>query len=308
MVRNAAGATKVLTGSTNFSVTGFYVNSNHVLVFDDPVIAATYGDLFQQVWDGDVKRAAFVSSALSTTPTNISDPPMRISFAPHTEDVATSILGGIVTRIRDERNRGNGRGNVLFAVMSLDQKGDSPVWEALRDIHADDRVFSFGISDSPNGISLYEPRRKTGVLVTGKPVGTQLPRPFSQVPGVGLGHQIHHKLVICGFNGPAPVVYCGSSNLALGGEQANGDNLLEIHDPDVVTAFTIEALALVDHFQFLNRTAHGSTATARARRPQASRTRAAEEAGWFLSTSDRWAAKYFDPADLHHVDRRLFAS
>ena len=30
---------KVLTGSTNFSVTGLYVNSNHVLVFNDPKVA-----------------------------------------------------------------------------------------------------------------------------------------------------------------------------------------------------------------------------------------------------------------------------
>jgi hypothetical protein len=49
------------------------------------------------------------------------------------------------------------------------------------------------------------------------------------------------------------VVYCGSSNLATGGEEANGDNLLEIHDPDVATAFAIEALLLVDHYAFLDR-------------------------------------------------------
>ena len=50
------------------------------------------------------------------------------------------------------------------------------------------------------------------------------------MPSIGSGHQIHHKFVVCGFNGDDPVVYCGSSNLALGGEQHNGDNLLEIHD------------------------------------------------------------------------------
>jgi hypothetical protein len=301
VVRDAAGATKVLTGSTNFSVTGFYVNSNHVLVFDDPAVAATYADLFQQVWDGEVKRSAFLKSPLSATPTtapSVGNPPMEVTFAPHTEPVATAILDDIVARIGQETRRGT-RGNVLFAVMSIDKKGKSPVWEALRDIHADDRVFSFGISDSPEGISLYEPRRKTGVLVTGKPVRTQLPKPFSTVPGVGLGHQIHHKFVVCGFNGSAPVVYCGSSNLAQGGEEENGDNLLEIHDPHVVTAFAIEALLLVDHFQFLNRVAPAGSAPA-------SRSQAAADAGWFLSTSDRWAAKYFNPADLHQVDRRLF--
>src|SRR5206468_3764196 len=97
-------------------------------------------------------------------------------------------------------------------------------------------------------------------LVTGKPVNTKLPPPFSQVPGVGIGHQIHHKFVVCGFNGHDPVVYCGSSNLALGGEKANGDNLLAIHDEDVATVFAIEGLALVDHFNFLDGLATGPKA------------------------------------------------
>ena len=33
---------------------------------------------------------------------------------------------------------------------------------------------------------------------------------------------------------------------------------------------------------------------------------AAIQAGWFLTTDDKWAEKYFDPKDLHCVDRQLF--
>ena len=117
----------------------------------------------------------------------------------------------------------------------------NPVYDALNAVHADEKIFSFGISDDPGGISLYKPGKRTGVLVTGKPTRTKLPKPFNEVPSIGGGHQIHHKFVVCGFNGSRPVVYCGSSNLALGGEQANGDNLLELRDPHVVTAFAIEA-------------------------------------------------------------------
>lgn len=58
------------------------------------------------------------------------------------------------------------------------------------------------------------------------------------------------------MNGSDPAVYCGSSNLASGGEAENGDNLLEIHDADVATAFAIEALGLVDHYNFLDRMAN----------------------------------------------------
>jgi phosphatidylserine/phosphatidylglycerophosphate/cardiolipin synthase-like enzyme len=307
IVSDAGGAKMVLTGSTNFSVTGLYVNSNHIIVFTDIGITSKYAELFEDVWDGHVKEAAYLHSPLASetfSAVNGSTPRVEITFAPHSQEFATEILDKIVARIEKEGKKGRTIGSVLFAVMAIDQ-GTSPVYKSLNTLHADERIFSFGISDSPDGIALYSPGRKTGVLVTGKPVRTRLPPPFNQVPNVGAGHQIHHKFVLCGFNGTDPVVYCGSSNLAPGGEQFNGDNLLEIHDPGVATAFALEALALVDHFQFLDRAALGPKP--KTKPPPASKQEAAVSAGWFLSTSDNWVDPYFDPSDLHYVDRRLFA-
>jgi hypothetical protein len=180
------------------------------------------------------------------------------------------------------------------------------VYDALSDLHKQQSIFSYGISDTPAGIELYPIGKKTGVLVTGKPVNTILPEPFSQVPSVGLGHQVHHKFVVCGFNGDDPVVYCGSSNLAVLGEQKNGDNLIAIRDADVATVFAIEALALVDHFDFLDRQSKGPAAK-KTKKPPASKPDAAAAAKWFLGTDDKWTQKYFDPNDLHSVDRQLFA-
>lgn len=300
IISDANGARTVLTGSTNFSVTGLYVNSNHVVVFDDKKVAAKYSELFQTVWDGNVSEAAYLKSAFASETFGAGS--TSITFAPHAPDFATEVLDGIVTRIEKESTKA--RGNVLFAVMQIDQ-GTSPVYSALNAIHADESVFSYGISDGPQGIALYSPGRKTGVLVTGKPVRVRLPPPFNQVPSIdAVHHQIHHKFVVCGFNGADPVVYCGSSNLAQGGEESNGDNLLEIHDADVVTAFAIEAFALVDHFQFLNRSSRGKKKTGA---PPASNRQAADSAGWFLATTDRWVAPYYDPNDLHSVIRRLLA-
>ena len=39
-----------------------------------------------------------------------------------------------------------------------------------------------------------------------------------------------------------------------------------------------------------------------------SKQQQAASAGWFLSTDDKWAAKFFDPKDLHSVDRELFGN
>ena len=303
IVSNQTSALKVLTGSTNLSVTGLYVNANHVVVFDDREVAGEYARVFEAAWAGHARASKFLQTDLAGatfSPASKAVPKTEITFSPHDPTFAKTILDGLVARIGQEGKKGKTIGSVLFAVMDIGS-GTGPVFPALRGLHANQDIFSYGISDNPDGIFLYKPESKTGVLVTGKPVKTKLPPPFNQVPDVGLGHQVHHKFVVCGFNGKDPVVYCGSSNLALQGEQVNGDNLLAIHDGDVATAFALEALALVDHFHFLDKASSGTTA------PAASKAAAAVAAGWFLSTTDRWAAPYFDPADLHSVDRQLFA-
>ncbi|MFN2561455.1 MAG: phospholipase D-like domain-containing protein [Jatrophihabitans sp.] len=284
---------KVLTGSTNFSVTGLYVNSNHVLVFDDTTVAAAYARVFQNSWDGEVKAPAFRATpeaGQATTFASAQVPHTDVTFSPHSAAFAAEILDGITARITAEAGRP--KGSVLFAVMGIDVGGGS-VYPTLRDLHADTSLFTYGISDAPDGIYVYNPRHKTGVLVTGKPGRTRLPAPFDQVP-TPANHQVHHKFVVCGFNGSDPVVYCGSSNLALGGEQDNGDNLLAIHDGDIATVFAIEAVLLVDHFDFLDRNlAPAATSPA--------------TATWHLSITSAWVTPYYDKADLHYADRLLFA-
>lgn len=312
IVYDAKGPRTVLTGSTNFSVTGLYVNSNHVLVFDDRAVAGAYAEVFEQVWNSAEDGAAgFANSAPAGKAYAFKKgvPSTTITFSPHTKAFAAELLDGIVARIEQEGQAKQPVGSVLFAVMEMDGGGkENPVYGALNALHEKQTIFSYGISDNPQGIALYPVNQRTGVLVTGKPASTVLPPPFNQVPGVGLGHQVHHKFIVCGFRGPDPVVYCGSSNLALKGEQVNGDNLLAIRDEDIVTAFAIEALSLVDHFDFLDRLSDkqkekGQTEDAS---PPAAKQHAAEKAGWFLSTSDGWARKYFDSNDLHCVDRQLF--
>ncbi|WP_428338675.1 phospholipase D-like domain-containing protein [Mycobacterium sp.] len=312
VVSDQNGPRSVLTGSTNFSVTGLYVNANHVLVFDDRQVAATYANVFTEAWNTDVKAAPFAASQWAAAPFTFGGndqgvPSTSITFSPHSAPVAQTILTGLVDRITSEgATTSTPVGTVFFAVMELNGTSANPVYTALNAVHSDPNTFSLGISDAPGGVSLYPVGAKTGVLVTGKPGTTVLPPPFDQVPTIA-GHEIHHKFVVCGFNGDDPVVYCGSSNLALGGEQANGDNLLAIHDADVATAFTIEALLLVDHYNFLDSVGkNAQTNGAPASPPQANRQEAAVAAGWFLGTTDQWTDKYFDPNDLHYMDRRLF--
>jgi phosphatidylserine/phosphatidylglycerophosphate/cardiolipin synthase-like enzyme len=306
IVSGRRGPERVLTGSTNFSINGLYVNSNHVLVFNDPKVAGWYASVFEEAWKTKVSAAAFCKSPESTGTYQTQrrgSPSTSITFSPHDRTVAQRILGDMVQRIGREGRKGKTIGSVLFAVMGL--KGSGPVYATLKALHADQKIFSYGISDDANGIALYRPGTKRGVLATGKPGRSRLPPPFNQVPGVGAGHQVHHKFVVCGFNGDDPVVYCGSSNLALAGEEVNGDNLLAIRDGDVATVFAIEALALVDHFDFLDRQAT-KAGKSKSDPPPSDKSGAAADAGWFLGTTDKWAQPYYDPQDLRSVDRLLF--
>ena len=116
----AKKAKTVMTGSTNFSVTGMYVNSNHVLIFNDAKVAGTYLALFNEAWEDGVKAGKFNKTDLSTKDfafkgDNI--PKMSISFAPHSEDRAREVLKGVSDRIKKEAKN---KGNVLFAVMNVD--------------------------------------------------------------------------------------------------------------------------------------------------------------------------------------------
>src|SRR6266496_1239442 len=284
---------KVLTGSTNFSVTGLYVNSNHVILSKNKDLVQLYGNMFEEVWNGNVslnfRDSQFANKLIPFAPPTLTD--ANVSFSPHTLPFAHDNLQSIADRVKDEENINKKNGSVFFAVMGI-TNGTGPVYPTLRKIHEKQTIFSYGISDAPGGISLYKPGRKRGVLLTGKTVTSKLPQPFSKEPGIGSAHQIHHKFVVCGFNANDPVVWCGSSNLAENPEQNNGDNLIVIRDPDLVTVFALEALALIDHFHFRN--------------THASKTKSGNTKPQNIIDSDEWSKSYFDESDLHFNDRTLF--
>lgn len=242
---------KVLTGSTNFSVTGIYVNANHVLVFDDPAVAQSYQDAFDVMFEDGAKSTDFEKHPAVQGERDITSaglPKLKISYAPHKKP--THSLDTLLGEIKAADS------SVIFAVMDLTGGGD--VLKTLSELHADQKVFSYGISDKVNpadntyeNTQYFDPTKKSGEVVYSKENPEKLPAPFSQEKLVtGIGHIVHHKFVVVDFNDTEPVVFCGSSNLAEGGEEANGDNLIAIYDRAVATAFAIEGIRLVDHYAY----------------------------------------------------------
>jgi phosphatidylserine/phosphatidylglycerophosphate/cardiolipin synthase-like enzyme len=278
-------AVKVLTGSTNFSTNGLYINANHVLIFSNKAVAKLYADVFEASFSTD-KMKNFRDTELATQdhPFNLAKVPnMTIRFSPHTKTVATAFFKTISDRIKGAKT------DVLFAIMQDDS--ESSILDAVRFVRENNEdIYSYGITDTSKTITLYKPHTKRGVLVAGKKAGEDvLPPPFNKetaIPGIA----IHHKFVVVDFKGKDPVVYCGSSNLAFNPEQKNGDNLIEIRDPEAVTVFAIEAIRLVEHFHFRNRQQNADRFDLQASDPKP------------------WHASYYDTDDLHCLERTLLIS
>ncbi|MDQ6761547.1 MAG: phospholipase D-like domain-containing protein [Bacteroidota bacterium] len=286
---------KVLTGSTNFSYTGLYINANHVLVFDNKNVAEYYGNVFNACWKKG-NAPLFRATNYALHPKKFQKPAVpttEINFSPHSPEYAAQVIDAITKNVLDKSTK-----SVLFSVMELGVTSTGSLIPALRELHKNDAIYTYGVTDSSGDeISLYKPGKKTGLLINAKAANRELPPPFNTEHSLGLAHAIHHKFVVINFNKSDAKVYCGSSNLALGGEKDNGDNLLCIKDTDVATAFAIEAIRLTDHYNF---------------RSLKDKEEKAAEAGDVkkpitLDNTGKWVDKFYDENDIRYVERILFA-
>jgi hypothetical protein len=277
-------AVKVLAGSANFSVRGFYVQANNVLLFGDPAIADQYEQVFEKSFSD---MAGFTGSPLAAKyfdfPNQAGVPNFSVSFAPHAD--ASVSLDKVIAALKGAKS------SVLFAVMELGGGGD--VLSTLQQLHTSGNIFSYGMTQSDAGFTVYKPGQP-GVLVPFAALDKSVPPPFDKEWRGGLGQVIHDKFVVADFNDSNPVVFTGSSNLAKGGEESNGDNLLAIYDKDVAYAFAVEAMRLIDHYQF-----------------RAAMQTATDVKPMMLKSADspqKWYARDYDPNDIHNLQRLLLAT
>jgi hypothetical protein len=282
MIKKTNGTpTTVLTGSANFSVRGLYVQANNVLRFDDEQVAGLYEQVFEQVF---TDMHGFKGSQLSKQWFPISGdglPNAQVSFAPHSE--ATLSLTPLTDAIKAAKS------SVLYAIMVLAGGGDA--LKAIQDCVTNKDIFSFGVTQTVGGsLGVVPPGATNPLPVPFAALDKDVPAPFTAEITGGQGQVIHDKFVVVDFNGDSPKVFTGSSNLAAGGEENNGDNLLAITDPTVATAFGIEAIQLVDHFKF-----------------RALVSKATNEQPLMLKgDSANWWAPYYDPADPKCRERIVF--
>ncbi len=287
--RGANGqAQKVLTGSANFSIRGLYVQANSVIVIDDPEVADIYAEAFETALEGQVQFSAFAGEPIAQKwfdiPAGNGLPAFSVSFAPH-RDPSLS-LDPVAARMQAAHS------SVLFAVMDI-TAGGGPVLDDLRKLAAKPTIFSYGTVQSTHGLQLQKPDGALAEVAEFSTLRNEVPEPFRAEWDGGPGRTIHHKFVVVDFNGDDPVVYCGSSNLAKGGEGANGDNLLAIHDSAVATMYAVEAIRLFDHYHF--------------RSDRAAATQAKPLTLQGQGDPQPWWQPYYDTRNIKLRDRCLFA-
>lgn len=283
--KDASGkAVAVLAGSANFSVRGLYAQANNVFVFQDERVAGLYEDAFTQAFDhplSQFKRSPIAASWHEVSGPGI--PTASFCFSPHID--GNLPLGPVGAAIDDPATS-----SVLFAVM---QFGGGAVTDALGGLPARDRVFSLGVVDTGSKAVVYSPSAPNGAVVPYDYLHGQVPWPFHEEYGRDAeegGKVIHDKFVVVDFNGRNPQVFFGSSNLAKGGEEENGDSLLSCKDPLVVSAFAVEAMRNIDHFHF-----------------RSARHRATRTTPLTLHTG-KWWAPWYAGSTLKSRDRKLFAN
>jgi hypothetical protein len=274
---------RVLAGSANFSVRGLYVQANNIFVFDSPDMAGYYENVFQTAF---TNMNGFINLPVAQQWFNLPDPasqPFSVCFSPHKDP--TLSLGKAADAIQHANS------SVLFAVMQMGGGGD--VLADLLKLGSQANIFAYGITQTTTGINVYPPGSANALLTDFAALDQQVPAPFAQEWRGGVGQVIHDKFVVVDFNDQNPMLFTGSSNLSAGGEQNNGDNLIAIHDPVVVQAYAVEAIRLVDHYNF------------RARQSQATPAKPLQLQSSPVPGQEWWRA-FYDPNNIKNRERTLF--
>src|SRR5215472_10767000 len=178
----------------------------------------------------------------------------------------------------------------------MELQGGGTVLQQLSTLNKRNDIFAYGMTQSAGGLSLFSPGSdQHGEFAAFSYLNKHVPPPFNVETSGGAGQVIHDKFVVVDFNGAKPAVFTGSSNLAKGGEEANGDNLLAIYDADVATGYAVEGIRLVDHYHFrmLQQQSTGA-------QPITLQGPGAAKQPWF--------APYYDQKNVKYTARTLFGN
>jgi hypothetical protein len=280
---------RVVSGSTNFTWRGFYVQSNNAMVLHGEAAVKAFKDGFDRYWGSDNPDDFGASPAALWVDLGLEGIDAQVAFSPHGDDNA--LLGSIAADVDQQTT------SALFYSLAFLHQTPGPVTEAIKRVTRHKDIFVYGVSDKEvGGLVLQMPDGKTAPVFP-TALAENLPQPFKKEPTAGnVGNRMHHKFIVIDFDKPTGRVYTGSYNFSQPADTSNGENLILIRDRRIAVSYMIEALRLFDHYHF--RVAQSKAETAKEKIQLARPPRQAGEIAW-------WVEDYEDARKIK--DRELFA-
>ncbi|MBV8604842.1 MAG: hypothetical protein JO224_09190 [Pelomonas sp.] len=239
----------IQTGSTNLTVTGLCTQVNNALLVDDPVIAQTYLDRWQDLKKAGNAYPAWLAQHGST--------PGRSGIDGGVSMTAWQAPVQNFVDLADARKLIQGaRQGVLFLFFNPGTQGT-----LLNDILALDHVklFIHGVVNADPGgkskpiLSMYD----RGTEVDADPEVT-LPDRLDEALSKWFDDEergkmvtIHSKVVVVDPFGSHPVVMTGSHNLGPKASSKNDDNLLIVENaPGLAYEYAVNIMSVFEHFKY----------------------------------------------------------
>src|SRR5215510_673404 len=192
---NASEPFAVATGSTNFSLGGLYIQNNNVLLFRDADVARLYAEVFDAAFpkatgfSGKPIAKQWFEKALPDAGT------YRFCFSPHKK--AALSMNPVAEAIEGAKKS-------VFYAIAFRGAQTGPADTAL-DALDPEKMLVMGVANmagKPKSQTLMVQLPGRGPIPFGPAALTKnLPEPFKAEWTGGGGIHMHHKFVICDFNG-----------------------------------------------------------------------------------------------------------
>ncbi len=234
---------RVICGSTNMSWRGLYVQSNNAFVVHGADAVKAVEKAFDSYWSGDAKTFKESASAQWVS-FGLPGIDAQVTFSPHGE--ATTRLKPMAEDIQTAVS------SVFYSLAFLWQT-PGLIRDALQDRTNAPGVFVSGISEKATAIGVVGSSTNEKPVYV-EPLDKNVPEPFRSEPNAlvrgSAGTRMHHKFVVLDFDTPHARVYLGSYNMSKAADDSNGENLLLVRDQKVATSYMVEALRIIDHYEF----------------------------------------------------------
>jgi len=267
----------VLCGSTNFTANGVYRQANVVHVLDDESVAASYLQMFEQIWVQPDDVGVTRDWVTEHNPMNAQQP-LFAGFSPRTGGADLKAFVEIISAAKKD---------VLFVTaFSL----PDAILNALLGQPHDD-ILRYGLQNTASRISGFHADRSaefaaTALLNTGLEGWLR-----ENMKGQKGNLLVHTKAVVTDFTTDNPTIISGSHNLSASASNGNDENYLIIRgDTDLADRYGLELLRFYEHYRFRY---FAKKLALKQVNP--------------LAVDDSWTNDYYIEGDLRQLSRLRFA-